>query len=401
MRKNNAKIISIIGLVVSGIALMTNPLLLMAQGNDSSSAELRIFSGIISVTAPNNFAFSTIFLPPTSDPSFNIYKTLLPLTPGQVIRADDADDGTFNFKVTMSMSNFNNTVSGGIIPFTNFAALTLANNTVDGIDAEPGSLPLPAANITAPWSCAWNGQTGTLGTNCDADFNTAAFTGNGPLLVTDPTIAINDTDTLITVTDSRNYEGQIYGTDPQAPINDTNTSIPVTNFCNYEINDVLHFNSGEYAIVTNVPIPTLVNPCGPQSIEVSRAARGSIAASQGAGSGIVIERKNNIILFNSGDEYAVVTNVSATPPFNQIEVIRGVSGTTALPQTLGSGILNIGTESSEIDIMVALEPGGGRIGAYTVGLGIRALLEPRYLESGDYSGQLTFSLYQCADLSCI
>lgn len=292
---------------------MANPMMLMAQGSDNSTAELQIFDGVISITSPDDFSFDTTFLPASGSPDFNIYKTLTPITPGQVLRADDADDGNFNFKVSMSLTNFTNTITGNVIPFTNFAALTVANNTIDGVDTEPGSPSAGSVNVTAPWSCAWDGQTGSPAANCDADLDVSHFTGNGPLINLDPTSPITDTDTLIPVGDSSLY---VQG-------------------------DVIRLDSNEYALVTAINSPT------------------------------------------------------------QIEIQRGVSGTTPAGQGANSGILNIGSESSDIDILVAPEPVGGRIGGYSVGFVIRGLLEPSYLEAGAYSGQITYTLYQCVDLSCI
>ena len=304
MKKNNLKLASIVGLIISAIALIANPIMSMAQGSDNSTAELTISAGSITYTTPDDFSFDTIFLPPSGNPDFYIHKTLAPLTTGQIIQVDDADDGNFDFNVTMSLSNFTNTSTGHIIPFTSFAAVTIANNTTDGVDSSSGSPPAGTANVTAPWSCDWNGQSGDLETNCGADLDFAGFTGSGATVAADPTVAISDTDTTITVTSSAAYA----------------------------IGDVIQFNSGEYGIVSSLVWP------------------------------------------------------------NQIKVYRGVSGTNPAPQGAGSGITNIHTQSTQITILVGPEPVGGRIGAYSVGLGIRALLEPQYLDTGSYTGQITFTL---------
>lgn len=304
MKKSNLKLASIVGLITSAIALMASPMMLMAQGSDSSTAELTISAGSITYTTPDDFSFDPIFLPPSGNPDFYIYKTLLPLTTGQIIEVEDADDGNFDFNVTMSLSNFTNTSTGSVIPFTSFAALTIADNTTDGVDASSGSPPAGTANVTAPWSCDWDGQSGTLETNCGADLDFAGFTGSGPTIASDPTSAITDTDTVI----------------------------PVNSSTSYSAGDVLEFNSGEYGVVASI--------IGP----------------------------------------------------NQIEVNRGASGTNPSPQASGSGITNMHTQSGQVTILVGPEPVGGRIGAYSVGLGIRGLLEPQYLDAGSYTGQITFTL---------
>lgn len=304
MKKSNLKRASIAGVIISAIALMANPVMLIAQGSDNSTAELTISAGDITAITPDDFSFGSVFLPPAGDPDFHIYKTLTPLTTGQVIQVDDADDGNFDFNVTMSLSNFTNASTGNVIPFTSFAALTIADNTTDGVDAGSGSPPAGTVNVTAPWSCDWDGQSGDLETNCGADLDFAGFTASGTTIPADPTTAITDTDTTISVTSSASYA----------------------------IGDVIQFDSGEYAVVSSLVWPT------------------------------------------------------------QIKVRRGVSGTNPAPQGAGSGITNMQTQSNEVTILVGPEPVGGRIGSYSVGLGIRALLEPADLDTGSYSGQIVFTL---------
>ena len=307
MQQKNVKQISLIGLALSAGALLLLPLFSHAQGSENQTASFTLTGGIIQLISPDDFAFSPIFLPNTAGGTLHAYKTLFPETTGNIVEVQDADNGNLNFKATMSITNFSS--GAGVIPFTSFAILTLATNTVDGVDG-----PDPAINqVTAPWGCPWNTQSGTLSANCDSIFDTSGFTGTGPVLLSDP----------------------------GAPILETDTIIPVRSSGDYAAGDVIRFNSGEYGVVTSIPGPA------------------------------------------------------------EIEVVRGVSGSTAAPQAAFSTITNMGQSSSQIDIIVAPEPVGGRIGAYSVGFGIRTLLEEKVQDPGAYSGQITFTLYQCVDLSCI
>ncbi len=60
-----------------------------------------------------------------------------------------------------------------------------------------------------------------------------------------------------------------------------------------------------------------------------------------------------------------------------------------------------GMQSDAFDLLQAPEPNGGRVGAYSMGLGFQILIDPADVEPGIYTSTLTFTLYQCSDTSCL
>jgi len=98
---------------------------------------------------------------------------------------------------------------------------------------------------------------------------------------------------------------------------------------------------------------------------------------------------DEIIIFSDGEK-ALITQID--PGILHVE--RGILGTTASEHTPASGIIPVGPESQQLDIMVGPEPPGGRIGAYSLGFGFRSLIDPaEEIQAGDYSGHITFTLY--------
>ncbi|HLG26001.1 MAG TPA: hypothetical protein VI588_04445, partial [Candidatus Gracilibacteria bacterium] len=98
-------------------------------------------------------------------------------------------------------------------------------------------------------------------------------------------------------------------------------------------------------------------------------------------------------------EYALVRGITSS---TEIETIRGISSTSPAPHLATSGITPNGRQSDDVEIIVAPDP-GGRIGAYSTGLGLKSLIEPNLeLAAGSYTGTITFSLYPCnGSASCL
>lgn len=94
---------------------------------------------------------------------------------------------------------------------------------------------------------------------------------------------------------------------------------------------------------------------------------------------------NEIIEFASGEK-ALITLVS--PDNSQITVRRGMLGTTASPQTAGTGITGYGPSSKSVTIMEGL-PFPSRIGSYSVGFGFLLKVISSSFEPGNYSGIIT------------
>lgn len=93
----------------------------------------------------------------------------------------------------------------------------------------------------------------------------------------------------------------------------------------------------------------------------------------------------------SGGEKALITEIAGGSN-SFLKVKRGIMGTTPTSHLAGSGITSYGYDSLQIEIMNGPEPPGGRIGAYSIGFGSKALIDPSF-KAGDYTGIITFTLY--------
>jgi hypothetical protein len=137
--------------------------------------------------------------------------------------------------------------------------------------------------------------------------------------------------------------GTTIASDPTLTLTTTDTLVPVADSSLYQVDDIISFSTGENALVTEISSPTLIR----------------------------VQR-------NYG----------------------GIAANTA--PAAGSGItIFTGNTSEQIDILVGIEPPGGRIAAHSVGLGIRGRIPKTTVEPGTYTGTITFTLYTCSDLSCI
>jgi len=122
-----------------------------------------------------------------------------------------------------------------------------------------------------------------------------------------------------------------HASDPQTDINETQTTISVDPSITYNLHEIIEFASGEKTLITNI----------------------------------------------------ATDNTTIT-------VRRGMLGTTAAPQTAGTGITGYGSTSRPVTIMEAI-PFPSRIGSYSVGFGFLLKVISSSFEPGDYSGLITIT----------
>lgn len=101
-----------------------------------------------------------------------------------------------------------------------------------------------------------------------------------------------------------------------------------------------------------------------------------------------IPYSDNAIIELSGGEKALILEKAADNSW--LRVKRGVLGTTAVPHPAGSGITCNGHSAAPVTIINGAH-NPDRIGSYTVGFGLRLMVEP-YFEPGNYSGLITITL---------
>lgn len=266
----------------------------------TQEATLIILNGnIILLKIPSTVRFDPIFV--DNQNSYELFKSLPPDNYDSLLVVEDSDSEGKNFNITLAMSNL--IENNNVIPFTNISLVSLSNDP-SGVDTfVPTSPPASTVGVSAPLACYW---TGNLEQDCATNLNNNYFS-DAP---------------------------HMFPTDPVNNINSTTNNIYVNDLSNYFENEIIEFDNGEKALITNVI--------------------------QGTG--------------------------------GYLEVARGILGTTATSHAAGSGITNFGNESDQVVIIEAPEPPTGRIGAYSLGFGYKSLVEPDF-KAGNYSGIITYSLY--------
>lgn len=96
---------------------------------------------------------------------------------------------------------------------------------------------------------------------------------------------------------------------------------------------------------------------------------------------------NAIIEFSDGEKALILEKA---PDNSWLRVKRGVLGTTATTHPAGSGIVCHGHSAVPVTI-ISGNANPDRIGSYTVGFGLRLMIEP-YFEPGNYTGTITFDI---------
>ncbi|MBU1954053.1 hypothetical protein KKH03_03710 [Patescibacteria group bacterium] len=225
----------------------------------SQELSLSIISGAISIFhTPDNFLFDPTFINTSS--STKIYKTLDPSIYENQLVVEDADVTGDDFYITIAISNL--TSSSSVIPFSNLALVTLAQDT-SGLDiSTPSTPPADQVNVTAPLYCP---SYGDLATYCDNDMDANFLTESTQLYTNDPMQSVNTTTTNI-------YVDSYFDADPN--VNAWKVY--------YSINDIIEFSNGEKALVTS----TTPGPVGSAYITVIRGVLNTTPATHAIGSDI-------------------------------------------------------------------------------------------------------------------
>ncbi|MBU0661514.1 hypothetical protein KKG22_05065 [Patescibacteria group bacterium] len=230
----------------------------MAQST-SQNVSLEIRSGAISIFhTPDNFLFDPTFINTAS--STEIYKTLDPAIYENQLVVEDADTTGDDFYITIAISNLAS--SSSVIPFSNLALVTLAQDA-SGLDIfTPSTPPADQVDVTAPLYCP---SYGDLATYCDNDMDANFLTESTQLYTNDPMQSVNTTTTNI-------YVDSYFDADPN--VNAWKVY--------YSINEIIEFSDGEKALVTG----TTPGPVGSAYITVIRGVLNTTPSAHTIGSGI-------------------------------------------------------------------------------------------------------------------